>query len=210
MQNDTRGDDRWMFLAGLAFLLLSALGALLQGGPPGEQDSADEVVSHFADKETRILAGAFALNVAAAALLVFVSRLRAAIDDRARAARSLLLVGGTVYATAILIGSSVSLSLVVASNAAFKESAQALNVLNSSLWVPLVIGLATMLIGAGLAVLRTGILPRWLGQVAAVVGVVSLLGPGGFLGAVVAPFWVGAAGVMLFLRPAERPVVPAA
>jgi len=210
MDSDARGDDRWMLLAGPLFLLLQALGALLQGSNPGEKDSADEVISHFADNDSRILAGVFVLNVAAAVLLVFVCRLRAAIDDRARAARSLLVAGGTVYATGILIASSVSLALVVASNAAFEESAQALNVLNASLWIPPVIGLATMLLGAGLAVLRTGILPRWLGWVAAVVGVVSLLGPGGFLGFFVAPFWVGAAGIMLYIRRAEPAVVPAA
>jgi len=103
-----------------------------------------------------------------------------------RAARSLLVAGGTVYATGILIGSAVSLSLVVASNAGFRESAQALNVLNAALWISILIGMAGMLLGR-LAVLRTGILPRWLAWVAAVLGVVSVLGPGGFLGAVVAP-----------------------
>ena len=120
------------------------------------------------------------------------------------------MAGGAVYATGILIASAVSLALVGASNATLEESVQALNVLNASLWIPSIIGLATMLLGAGLAVLRTGILPRWLGWVAAVVGVVSLLGPGGFLGAFIAPFWVGVAGIMLYIRPAEPAAVPAA
>lgn len=198
--DDARNNDRWMLLAGPLFLVLGLAAILLQGGTPGEKDSADQIIKHFADNDTRSVASVFLWGPAAAALLVFVSRLRAGIDDRARAARSLLVAGGSVLATAMLIGASVTLGLVTASHEGFKDAAQALNSLNAGMWIPFVIGMGVLLIGAGLSVLRTGILPRWMGWVAAVVGVVSLLGPGGFAGFALGPIWIAVAGVMLYTR----------
>jgi hypothetical protein len=209
MDTDRRNGDRWMLLAGPLFTVLAVVGVILVGSTPGEKDPADEIIKHFKDNDTQTLAGVFLWGPAAAALLVFVSRLRAGIDDRARAARSLLVAGGTLYATGIVIGTSVTLAQVVAADGEFKDASQALNVLNAALWVPVVIGIATMLLGAGLAVLRTGLLPTWLGWVAVVVGVVSLFGPGGFLGFFVAPLWVGLAGILLYTRKDEVTVVTA-
>ncbi|MEO5619261.1 MAG: hypothetical protein ABIS67_15940, partial [Candidatus Eisenbacteria bacterium] len=173
---------------------------LLQGSTPGEKDTAEEVIAHFKDSDVRSSISAFLAIPAAAFLLVFLSRLRAGIDDRARAARSLLVAGGAVWSAGMLVGASVLLANNIAANEDFEAAAQTLNVLYAAMWIPSVGGIAITLLGAGLAVLRTGILPRWMGLVALVVGVISLLGPGGFLGFFVAPIWIAAAGLMLYLR----------
>jgi hypothetical protein len=105
------------------------------------------------------------------------------------------------------MSASVTLATMIAADEGFEPVAQTLNVLNAAMWIPLVIGLGTMLFGGGLAVLRTGILPRWLGWAGVVVGVLSLLGPGGFVGYAVAPLWVGLAGILLYMRKREATVV---
>ena len=199
MDTDSRDADRWMLLSGPLFAVL-AIAALVLGSTPNETSSPADVIKELKDNEASIVASAFLAGPSAALLLVFVSRLRAAIDDRARAARTLLVAGGTVVAVGLVTGGSLILAMMIAADEGFEAPAQTLNVLNSAMWIPVVIGIAAMLFGAGLAVLRTGILPAWLGWVAAVVGVVSLLGPGGFVGFFVLPLWVGAAGVMLYLR----------
>ena len=209
MDTESRNADRWMYLAGPLFTLLALVAILLQGGSPSETGSADEVASHFSDKEKRNLASVFVSGPAAAALLLFINRFRAGIDDRARAARSLAVSGGVVYAAGILVGAAVTLATTVAANNDMGDDARTLNLLNASMWIPVVIGIGVMLLGAGLAVLRTGVLPAWLGWVAAVVGVVSFLGPGGFLGFLVAPLWMGVAGVLLYLRKREVTIVEA-
>ena len=73
------------------------------------------MIEHFKGKDTANVIGVFLTVPAAALLLVFVNRLRAGIDDRARAARSLLVGGGVVYAMGLLVGASVILAVVVAS-----------------------------------------------------------------------------------------------
>jgi hypothetical protein len=198
--DDTRDADRWMLLAGPLFTVLAVVAALLQGSTPGEKASAKEVVNHFNGHQGATLTSVFLWGPAAALLLVFVSRLRAGIDDRARAARSLLVAGGVLYATSFVVSASITLGLVSSSDENFGQVAQTLNVLSNDLWIPMVIGIAAMLFGAGLAVLRTGLLPVWLGWVAVVVGVLSILGPGGFLGYFLAPLWIAVAGLMLYLR----------
>ena len=209
MDTHSRDADRWMYLAGPLFTLLAIAAVAISGSTPNETTAAAEVVSRTKDEVDRIVASAFITGPAAAVLLAFVSRLRAGLDDRARAARSLLVAGGTVTAVGLLIATCVMFSLALAVDEGFEAPAQTLNVLNSAMWIPVVIGIAAMLFGAGLGVLRTGLLPSWMGWVAVVVGVLSLLGPGGFLGYFVAPFWVGAAGVMLYLRKREVTVVEA-
>lgn len=193
-------NDRWMYLAGPLFLILVLVSFVVQGDIPEEKDAAADVVRQVADKDTRFFASVLVLTPAIVMLLVFVSRFRAAVDDRARAPRALMVAGAAVFAAGVAVSSSVTLALVVAAKEGMAAPAQTLNVLNASLWIPVVIGAAALLIGAGLSVLRTRILPTWLGWVALVVGVVSMFGPGGFAGFLVTPLWVAAAGVMLYLR----------
>ena len=52
----------------------------------------------------------------------------------------------------------------------------------------------------GLAVLRSGALPKWLGWSAIVFGVISLAGPIGFFGALGAALWIIIASIMLSMR----------
>jgi hypothetical protein len=97
----------------------------------------------------------------------------------------------------------LSLALLSSSDHNQPQVAQAANVLSNASWIPFIGGIAVTLIGAGMTVLRTRILPVWLGWVALVAGVVSLIGPGGFLGFFVGPLWMLVAGVMLGLRSRE-------
>ena len=207
MDTHSREADRWMYLAGPLFTVLVIVSFVVQGAIPAEDDAAADVVREVAENDAGIAFGAFVWIPAAVLLLVFACRLRASVDDRARAPRALLVGGATVFAAGVGVSSAVNLALVSAAQKGFEESAQALNLLNAAMWVPIVVGAAALLIGAGLAVVRTAILPAWLGWVALVVGVVTLIGPGGYLGFLLTPIWVGAAGVLLYLRKREVTVV---
>jgi hypothetical protein len=62
------------------------------------------------------------------------------------------------------------------------------------------------MLGAGITLLNAQILPRWMAWTAVVIGVLSLLGPGGFLGFFLgfflSPLWMVVAGIMLARRSA--------
>lgn len=198
---DNRDDrDRWMAWAGLAFLILTAVMMFLSGSDIADGASGAKVVESIEADKDGLLVAVFLTPVAVAVLLLFTARLRGLVGPAAGAGRRLLQYGAVILASAMALGASIDLALITAADNNQEAVAQALNVLDSSTWMPFTIGLAILLTGAGMSVLRTGVLPAWMGWVALVVGVVSLLGPGGFAGYFLGPLWVGFAGSMLATR----------
>ena len=70
------------------------------------------------------------------------------------------------------------------------------------------IGIATTLLGAGLAGLANGVLPRWFAILTLVLGVLSALGtagipPGGLVNYLLLPLWLIAAAIILVRRQGE-------
>jgi hypothetical protein len=213
----TKSKERWWALAGPAFAVLFwAVIFALEGSTPGEKASAVEVVNYFNSHKGRTVADVFLAPLLVALLLLSVAYLRNRLRQHERGMTSrlgatMLVVGTAIWASGALLGSVAQLTLVTSSDNGQVEIAHTVNVLSNSLWVPFIAGIAATLIGAGLSVVSTSVLPHWMGWVALGVGIVSLAGPGGFLGFFVAPLWLLVAGVMLFLRPeAEEVSVPRA
>jgi len=192
---------RWLALAGPAFtLLFVVLVFVVQGDTPGTDATPDEVVGYFADERTTSLAGAFLSPLLALLLLLFTGHVRAVVRERrvsTGAGPTVMVSGAVLWAGGILLGSAVELALSDAADQGRPQAAEALNILANASWLPFIAGIAVFLVGAALTVLTSDFLPRWLGWVALVAGVVSLAGPGGFLGFFVGPLWLLVAGVLL-------------
>jgi hypothetical protein len=200
--NGARG--RWLAWTGPIFTVVFAIAAfVLEGNLPGEKSSGDKVVTYFGAHQGRTEASAFLAPLGAALLVLFASYLRSVARDRGDSrgvGPTVLVAGAVLWASGLLLGAVLDLGLVSAAHHHQTQVAQTLNVFSNDDWIPFIAGIAVTLIGAGMTVLGTRILPSWLGWVALVVGVISLLGPGGFLGFFVAPVWLLVAGVMLGLR----------
>ena len=198
--------NRWLVWTGPLFTIVFIIAALvLQGSTPGEKASAKEVMDFYNSHQGRTLASVFLAPLASALLVLFAGHLRTLVRERHVApgpGPSVLLAGAVLWASGILIGATMSLAVSSASDHGQGQVAQTMNVLSNDVWLPFIAGIAVTMIGAGLTVLTTGILARWLGWVAIVVGVISLAGPGGFLGFFVGPLWLLAAGVLLARAPA--------
>lgn len=189
-------------------VLFLAAGLLLEGDTPGEKSSGAEVIKYYNGHSGRTLTEVFAAPAIVALLVLFAAELRArarALGDRG-AGPSVMFGGAVLLGAGMLTGAFVSLGLASASDHHQAQVAQTLNVLGNADWIPFIAGLAVFLLGAGITVLRTGMLPKWLGWVALVGGVVSLAGPGGFIGYFAAPLWIIVAGIMLGVRKDETGV----
>jgi hypothetical protein len=108
-----------------------------------------------------------------------------------------LLAGAVLWASGLLLGSMVTLAQVSAADNRQLQLGQTLNVLASASWVPFIGGIAVFLIGAGITGLSSRLLPTWIGWAALVLGIVSLAGPGGFIGYFAGPLWILVAGILL-------------
>lgn len=193
-------NDRWMAWGGLVFLLLFVVIEVLAGGDTAEGASGESVVKAYLDSGDARRAGAFLVAPSAASLLLFVACFRSVVGPAAGAGRRLLQYGAIVYATALASGAVLELGMVSAAAEGQPAVAETLNVLNQQAWIPTAVGVGVLLIGAFLSVRRTRVLPGWMGWIALVLGVVSLIAWGGYAGFMLGPVWIAVAGVMLATR----------
>jgi hypothetical protein len=179
----------------------------LEPNTPGEKASAQKVMDYYNSHQGRTLTSVFLAPLGALLLVLFASYLRSLARERNSAVGPTVLVSGAIlWASGLLLGSVFDLTVESASHHGQAQIAQTANVLNNDAWIPFVAGIAITLVGAGMTVLSSRILPTWLGWIAIVGGIVSLVGPGGFIGFIVAPLWLLVSGVLLGLRsPAAAP-----
>jgi hypothetical protein len=194
--------ERFAPLAGAIFTVVFAVGFLTSGDTPDTGAPGEEVISHYHDNGS-VLVGIIALLVGAVLFMFFAGVLRGALVSSPRAPEWLATVvfgGAVIYALSLAVFAMSQIMLLDASDLGQPQVAQALNIFDNDNFFPAVLGLTTMLLATGWHVLRSGVLPRWLGWVAIVLGVLALAGPAGILAFLVFPLWVLAASVLLFRR----------
>lgn len=209
----TTRTSRLLALTGpLLAVIYIVTGFVLEGNPPGEKASGQQVVQYYNDHQGQTLASAFLGPLAAVLLVLFFSHVRTLARERRIApgpGPTIMISGAVLWAGGLLLDSMLTLGQATSADNGQEQVAQTLNVLSNDAWLPFIGGLAVTLIGAGVTVLSADLLPRWLGWVAVVVGVISILGPGGFLGYFVAPLWMLVAGILLARMPVIAGATPA-
>ena len=199
-------NNRLLALTGPLFTVLFAVAVFVVSDEgPGEDATGKEVVAFVNDHDDQLFVGAFGGPLLAALIVLFFSYVRSVARRRGAegAGPTVMVAGAAVWAAGLLLGSMLELAAVGAADDNLEQVAQTLNVLIESDWIPFIAGIAITLIGAGMTALRGALLPSWLGWVALVVGIIALIGPGGFLGFFVGPLWMLVAGIMLYTRSEE-------
>ena len=169
-------------LTGVGFVVVLIIGFLVGGEPPDVKNPAQEIVDHYVDNKDSVQIGVGLELIAAALLLFFVGYLRKvlrAAPGEGGMLPAVALAGATVMAGAALDG---TISFVLAESAGDVEPAavQALQAIWDNDWPPIALGAAVLLLASGLSIALYGALPRWLGWVAILLGVIGLT-PIGFV-----------------------------
>ncbi|HUR14581.1 MAG TPA: hypothetical protein VM097_08825 [Mycobacteriales bacterium] len=202
-------NGRLPLLAGPVFTVIFFVVTLLMSEEgPGQDASGKAVVDYVEGHEGQLFFTAFAAPALGALIVLFFSQLRTLARERSIAAGagpSVMIAGAVLWAGGMLVSSMLELAVLGAADDNLEQAAQTLNVILEASWLPFIGGIAITLIGAGMTVLRTALLPRWLGWVALVCGIIALAGPGGFLGFFVGPLFMLIAGMMLLVR-SDEPV----
>lgn len=187
-------------LSGIAFVAFAAAVIALEGGEPSEDAAPAEILAHWVDRSDTSLLSVFLAAAAAVCLLAFGASLRAALragEPGEASASAVAFAGVTVAAAGLLFSAATALAASDAAEQRLVEATSALNALAQSSWVPITGGLAAMLLGAGIAGIRSGALPPILAWAAVVVGL-SFLTPAGLIGFFATPLWVLATSVVLY------------
>lgn len=210
-----RSDREWLvpLISGLGFAVLLIVSFIVTGEPKSADNSAQEVAQWYSDNKDAAEIGAFISAVAAAFLIFFGAYLRKVLEPGAGLMLSILpLIGITIVA----IGAAIDSTLIFVSAEAVDDISapqiQTIQAIWDNDFVPFLLGVIVFNWSVGFAVLRSGVLPKWLGWWGIVFGVVSLAGPIGFFGAPGAGLWVIIASIMLSTRArsGSAPAQPAA
>jgi hypothetical protein len=198
--------SRLLVWAGPLFAVVFLGISFLTGSAPGADSSAAKITNYYDDHRTVLLWSVFLTPLGCALLLGFVAavRMRARENGNDGGPGLTIMTGGAVlWAAGMLTGSMITLALVDAADKNKIASAGALNFLADASWLPFIGGIAVFLVGAGLASLRSRTLPNWFAWITLAAGIVSLAGPGGFIGFFAAPLFVFVAGIVLATRQPE-------
>jgi hypothetical protein len=204
--------ERLAPLTGLIFVALVVVVFATGGSTPGDHDSALKVQTYYSKHHDKHMALAFIMAIAIPFLLFFMSSLR---TDLRRAGgtgqlANAAFAGGTLAAAGFGILATIHLALADAgANAKTIGVAQALNVLDNNDFIPAAAGLGVLVLASGLSAVRHGGLPKWLGWVGIVIGVLTFT-PAGFFAFLASGIWIIIVSVLLTLaRRSARPVAVA-
>jgi hypothetical protein len=205
--------DRWnrfVPLTGVVFVALLVASNVLLGSTPESSDSAAKVIAFYQAHRTRIETSSYLTGLSLFFGLFFYACLRDCLH-RARAGERL---AATAFGGAILF--AVGGGLAAGSQFALADvpsklspaAAQALNLLENDISVfALTAGVAVLLMASGIAILRTRLLPVWLGWIAIVIAVVGLT-PAGFFAFLAAGIWTLVASILIYMRTDASTLAP--
>jgi hypothetical protein len=198
MERDTR---EWLWpLTGILFAVLLIVSIIVQGDVKDASHSATEIKQWYIDNKDAAEISAFLGVLAAGALIFYGGYLRKVLDGAGPMLAILPLIGLTVVAVDGAIDGFILFATAERASDLPPESVRTLQTLFDNDWLPLALGTLVFNWAVGLAVLRTGALPRWMGWAGVVFGVLSILGPIGFVGILGAALWVIVSSIMLSMR----------
>jgi hypothetical protein len=177
-------------LTGVGFIVVAIVSFIVAGEPKDASHPAGEIVDWYIDNKEAVQISAF-IGMAATVLLVFFAAyLRNVLRAAAGGADMLSLVsfiGIVVVAVGFAIDTTISIALAERADDIDPVAVQSLQALWDNDFVPIALGILLFLWATGISVLRSGALPKWIGWIMILLGVIALtpIGFASFIGTAV-------------------------
>jgi hypothetical protein len=180
------GSKGWLVpLTGAAFIVVAIISFIVGGEPKDASHPATEIANWYMDNKDSVELGAF-IGVAATVLLVFFGAyLRDVLRAAAGGSDMLSLVS---FIGVVVVGFAIDTTILIALAERADDidpiAVQSLQALWDNDFVPIALGVLLFLWATGISVVRTGALPKWIGWIMIVLGVVALtpIGFASFIG----------------------------
>jgi hypothetical protein len=203
--------SRWERLApltGVLFVVIVVVSFSIGGSTPEEDDPATKVQAFYVAHHDKQSALALLVAISIPFLLFFSSTLRNYLRRMGGTGQlaNAAFAGGILAAAGFGFVSSVHLAVANAGEHATTISTiPTLNVLDNNDFIPAAAGAAVLVFSAGLAVVRHGGLPKWLGWVGILIGIITFT-PAGFFAFLAAGLWILIASILLTMAMREVPL----
>jgi len=181
--NGRRGLGWLVPLAGVGFVVLGIISFAVQGEPKSADDPVNEIVDFYLDNKDSILVAQVIGAIAGLLLIAFgayLAKVLRAADEGNWVLALLPLLGFVIMDVGFAIDGTVLIGLAEAADDIEPTSVQTLQAFWDNDFLPIALGVMVFLFSFGIAVVRIGALPRWLGWVAILLGIVALIPPIGF------------------------------
>jgi len=195
--------NRWLVpLTGAAFFVLAAAGFIIGGEPKNADHAPREIANWYIDNKDSVFIGVVILAASLILLVFFGAYLRSALRTASGGADVLPLVafiGTVVAAVGFAFDLTIAIALADRADNISPVAVQALQALWDNDFIPIVLGVELFLWATGLAAIRTGALPKWLGWILLVLAVIGLT-PIGFVAAIGAALAILVISILLAMR----------
>ena len=198
---DERGSERSLALAGIVGVVLLVVSALIQGSLPKPDDSVGKIAEFLLDKGDQIRWAGF---IGALGSIVLLGWLGAVwrLMRRTEGGEPMFAVaaaGGAVFALAMVNVSAVLLSVMaIIGPAALGNDIRTLYLLTNNLLAAGAMGLALFTGAFATVIVRSGVLPRVLGWLGALIALVFLATGGGIASTRAIFFYLGFGAFLAF------------
>lgn len=192
-------------LSGIVGIALVVLSFIIAGEPPDFDAPVDEVASFYAQNDSDQIGAAIVGSYGVLFFLFFATVLRNALRraEPGGAGASTLAFGGAIlFAAGTLASTGVLFALGDAADDIEPAAVQTLHILNVDVFALGAIGVLSFLLGSGIAVVKTGIFPAWLGWVA-IVGGLFAMSPLWFVGMITFALFILISSVLLYRQSPE-------
>lgn len=210
--------ERWAGTGGIVFVVLSVAWALIVRRGPDATESDQAILGYFADAGNRgeLYIAAILLGFAGVFFLWFLGSLRTVLvraeGDPSRLT-AVAFAAGVVMTGIMFVKNTVTVTLATASDVdAFQldpDTSRLLDVLTLGLIAHEAVAGAVLVGAASVVILRTGVLPSWLGWAGALTALVAAFALPLFgLPLVLVALWVLAVSVYLLRGAGAEPASP--
>jgi hypothetical protein len=193
--------------------LMVAIVAMIGEGQDATDKTAQEVVNHYKDHETKETIASLGIGLAGTFMLFFAGWLRRVLRDAEGPDGILSTVafgGGVVFAAGAAVGGSIHLALPDLADDIDPVALQAINGIDFDMFMFFPVGLGTLAIASGISAVRHGAMPKWLGWLGIVGGFLFFAGPGFLAALFLVPLWILIVSIMGIMRAGDgAPPAPA-
>ena len=193
--------SRFVPLAGVVFVALLVVSAFLPGSMPSSSASGVQIIAYAKGHQNSLNASAFLIGLSLFFGLIFYGQLSGYLRSSPKGERlaTIAFGGAVLFAAGGGVAGGTSLALADSPQKLDPAAAQALYALMRDLPMILFVGVGVLMFAAGVAIVRSQLLPRWLGYAGIIFGVITVL-PLGFVALVIGAAWTLAASVAMMLR----------